>query len=174
MLINSNVYLPFPRPLVYRTYRDQLLELAAQMPSVKSIQLKSRQEQNGKIQQVYEWHGRSDIPAMLKAFLSEDLLTWTDFATWKEASFVTDWQIRPHAFSEAILWTGEDRYLEEDNGTRIISKGELSIDPKRLKGVPGFLSGQVSRMAEELLAKQAEPNFVEMSQCVQAYLAKQA
>lgn len=172
MLINSDVYLPFPRPLVYATYRDKLLELAAQMSSVKSVTLKSRQEQNGKVQQVYEWHGKSDIPAVLKAFLSEDLLTWTDFATWKETTFITDWQIRPHAFSEAILWAGEDRYLEEGNGTRIISKGELSIDAKRLKGVPGFLTGQVSRVAEELLAKQAEPNFVEMSQCVQAYLEK--
>jgi hypothetical protein len=174
MLINSNVYLPFPRPLVYATYRDKLLELAMQMPNVKSVTLKSRQAQNGTVQQVYEWRGKSDIPAMLKAFISEDLLTWTDFATWKAAAFTTDWQIRPHAFSEAILWTGEDQYLAEGTGTRILSKGELSINPKRLKGVPDFLSGQVSRVAEELLAKQMEPNFVEMSRCVQKYLEQQA
>lgn len=174
MLINTSVYLPFPRPLVYATYRDKLLELARQMPSVKSVALKSRQDQDGIVQQVYEWHGKSDIPAMLRTFLSEDLLIWTDAATWKSASFTTNWQIRPHAFGDAIFWAGYDRYLEEGQGTRVESKGELSIDPHKLKGVPGFLSGQVSHMAEEILAKQAEPNFIEMGQCVQKYLEKQA
>lgn len=173
MLINASVFLPFPRPLVYATYRDKLLELAAQMTNVKRMALKSRQEQNGTVQQIYEWHGKSDIPGMLKAFLSEDLLTWTDFATWKEAEFVTDWQIQPHAFSEAITWAGKDQYLEEGSGTRVISKGQLTIDPKKLKGVPGFLAGQVGHVAEEILAKQAEPNFIEMSRCVQKYLEKQ-
>lgn len=174
MLINASVYLPFPRALVYATYRDKLLELTRQMPNVKSVTLKSRQEQNGTTQQVHEWHGKSDIPGLLKAFISEDLLTWTDFANWKEAAFITDWRIQTHAFSEAIVWEGVDRYLEEGSGTRVESKGVLALDPKGLKGVPGFLTGQVSRMAEEMLAKQAEPNFIEMSKCVQNYLEKQA
>jgi hypothetical protein len=173
MQINASVYLPFPRSLVYTTYRDKLLDLAAQMPNVKSIRLQSRQEQAHAVQQVYEWHGKSDIPAMLKAFVSEDLLTWTDHATWKEADYVTDWKIQPHAFSEAITWAGQDRYLEAGNGTRVESKGILAIDPQQIKGVPGFLTGQVSRIAEEILAKQAEPNFVEMAQCVQRYLEQQ-
>ncbi|NJO79267.1 MAG: hypothetical protein HC827_12600 [Cyanobacteria bacterium RM1_2_2] len=174
MQINASIFLPFPRPLVYATYRDKLLELAAHMPNVKSVQLKSRQAQASTVQQVYEWHGKSDIPAMLKAFVSEDLLTWTDHATWKEADFVTDWTIQPHAFSEAITWAGQDRYLEAGSGTRVESKGILAIDPKHLKGVPGFLSGQVSRIAEDILAKQAEPNFIEMSQCVEKYLQQHA
>jgi hypothetical protein len=170
MLINASVFVPFPLTLVYTTYRDRLPELVAQMSNVKQVVLKSRQEQNGSVQQVYEWHGRSDIPGMLKAFLSEDLLTWTDFATWKEAEYVTNWQIQPHAFQDAITWSGQDRYRAEGNGTRIESKGQLTIDPHRLKGVPFFLTGQVSHLAEEMLGKQAEPNFVEMSKRVQTYL----
>lgn len=174
MLINASVFVPFPLALVYSTYRDHLPELVKQMPSVKRVLLKSRQEANGTVQQVYEWHGKSEIPAMLKAFLSEDLLTWTDFATWKAAEYATDWQIRPQMFQDAVTWAGKDRYITEGQGTRVESRGELSIDPRRLKGVPGFLSEQVGRMAEEMLAKQAEPNFVEMSRRVKAYLEQQA
>jgi hypothetical protein len=172
MLIKASLYLPFPRPLVYATYRDKLLELVPQMHNVKGVTLKSRQEQNGTVQQAFEWHGKSDIPAMFKAFLSEDLLTWTDFATWKEAEYTTDWQLQPHAFREAVTWNGRDRYLEEGSGTRVETQGQLVIDPHRLKGVPGFLSGQVGHVAQEILAKQAEPNFVEMGKCVRAYLEK--
>jgi hypothetical protein len=172
MLINASVYISFPRDLVYTTYRDKLLELVQQMPSVKKVVLKSRQEQNGVVQQVHEWHGKSDIPAMLKPFVSEDLLTWTDFATWKQTAYQTDWRIQPHAFGEAIVWAGQDTYLAESNGTRVLSKGQLSIDPTQLKNVPGFLTGQVSRLAEEMLSKRAEPDFIEMGHRVQAYLEK--
>lgn len=172
MLINATVFVPFPLALVYSTYRDCLPELVKPMSSVKQVLLKSRQEVNGAMQQAYEWHGKSEIPGMLKAFLSEDLLVWTDFATWKESEHVTNWQIRPQAFQEAITWAGKDRYLAEGQGTRIESRGELSIDPKQLKGVPGFLAEQVSRMGEEMLVKQAEPNFIEMSRQVKAYLER--
>ncbi|MCU0526779.1 MAG: hypothetical protein MUF72_18380 [Elainella sp. Prado103] len=170
MLINASVYLPFPRPLVYETYRDRLLEVVGAMPTVKRVRLIARQMQGETLQQTYEWHGKSEIPGMMQAFLSEDLLTWTDFATWKSQTFITDWRIEPHAFREAITWHGQDRYLEEQQGTRIESRGELQINPHQLKGVPSFLSGQVSRFAEEMLVKQAEPNFVELSRCVQSYL----
>lgn len=172
MLIKASLYLPFPRPLVYATYRDKLLELVPQMQNVRDVKLKSRQEQNGTVQQAFEWHGKSDIPGMFKAFLSEDLLTWTDFATWKETEYTTDWQIQPHAFREAVTWNGHDRYLEEGSGTRVETEGKLVIDPHQLRGVPGFLSGQVGHVAQEILAKQAEPNFVEMGKCVRAYLEK--
>jgi hypothetical protein len=94
MLINATVFVPFPLALVYSTYRDCLPELVKPMSSVKQVLLKSRQEVNGAMQQAYEWHGKSEIPGMLKAFLSEDLLVWTDFATWKESEHVTNWQIR--------------------------------------------------------------------------------
>lgn len=173
MLINASVFVPFPPALVYSTYRDHLPELVKTMPSVKRVLLKSRQEVNGSIQQAYEWHGRSEIPGMLKAFLSEDLLSWTDMSLWKESEYITDWQIRPQVFQDAITWAGKDRYIAEGQGTRIDSRGELSIDPKRLKAVPGFLADQVSRMAEELLVKQSEPNFIELSRHVKAYLEQQ-
>ncbi|MFM7423974.1 MAG: hypothetical protein ACKO7W_03085, partial [Elainella sp.] len=68
MLINASVLVPFPRALVYTTYRDKLLEIAASMSSVKQVILKSRQDQQGAVQQVYEWHGKSEIPGLLKAF----------------------------------------------------------------------------------------------------------
>ncbi len=182
MLINATAFVPFPLALVYSTYRDHLPELVQQMPSVKQVRLKSRQAANGTVQQVYEWHGKSEIPVMLKAFLSEDLLTWTDFATWnatenaieKATEYLTDWRIQPQLFQDAVTWAGQDRYLAEGGGTRVESRGELRIDPHKLQGVPFFLTGQIAHLAEEMLGKQAEPNFVEMSKRVQAYLEQQA
>ncbi|MBF2003124.1 MAG: hypothetical protein IGS50_05615 [Synechococcales cyanobacterium C42_A2020_086] len=170
MLISASVYLPFPRPLVYATYRDKLPQLVNSMSTVKRLVLKSRQEQEGVVYQQYEWHGSGDIPAIMRAFLSEELLTWTDNAVWKTSDFTVHWTIHPHAFTEAVSWSGVDRFWEDGEGTRIETKGELKIDPHRLKGVPGFLSGQVSHLAEDLLGRQAEPNFVQMSRSVQSYL----
>ncbi len=40
--IAVDVQVPFSRSLVYTTYRDQLIELGAALPNVRSLQLKSR------------------------------------------------------------------------------------------------------------------------------------
>ncbi|MEH1939483.1 MAG: hypothetical protein V7L01_04580 [Nostoc sp.] len=74
MLISLNARIPFPRPLVYATYRDKLTEFVAYMPKVRQIKFKSSQEQDGLIYLEHEWYGGANIPPFARAFLSENLL----------------------------------------------------------------------------------------------------
>jgi hypothetical protein len=140
------------------------------MHNVRRIEIKSHYEENGLIYIVNEWHGGGEIPAAARALLSEDLLSWTDRATWNPARFTTDWRIETHAFTEAVFCVGRNQFLEEGEGTVIESKGELTIDPKKIKGILPMLAGTVARIAEELLDKQIEPNLVQMSEGVRQYL----
>ena len=39
MLINAEMPIPFPRPLVYITYRDKLGELVPYIPNVRSVEV---------------------------------------------------------------------------------------------------------------------------------------
>ncbi|HEY9623507.1 MAG TPA: hypothetical protein V6C78_24330 [Crinalium sp.] len=173
MLISAKAFIPFPRSLVYATYRDKLLELTPYMPNVRKIEIKSRREDGGMIRFVNEWHGGGDIPPAARAFLSEDLLTWTDRATWNEAEFTTDWRIETHAFTEAVYCAGKNRFLEERNGTVVESKGELKIDPRQIKGVLPMLTGTIAHLVEDVLSKRIEPNLMQMSEGVRKYLEKQ-
>ncbi|MGC8712506.1 MAG: hypothetical protein ACP5RH_08950 [Leptodesmis sp.] len=97
------------------------------------------------------------------------MLSWTDYATWNEAEFTTDWRIEPHAFTKAVHCAGKNSFLEEGNGTRIVCLGELIIDPSKT-GVPFFLADKVAHTVEDFLGKRIEPNFLQISEGVRHYL----
>ncbi|GAB4345134.1 MAG: hypothetical protein OHK0047_38350 [Leptolyngbyaceae cyanobacterium] len=169
MIIKSSVYLPFPRSLVYTTYRDQLVDLVPFLPDIRQIEVKSRHEADGVIHLVNEWHGGGEIPVLARTILTQAMLSWTDYATWNEAEFTTDWRIEPHAFTKAVHCAGKNSFLEEGNGTRIVCLGELIIDPSKT-GVPFFLADKVAHMVEDFLGKRIEPNFLQISEGVRHYL----
>lgn len=170
MQISVDTHLPFPRSLVYTTYRDKLIDLVPYMPNVRQIQLTSTREEEGLLYLVHQWRGGGKIPPAARAFLSEDLLSWTNDSIWNNSEFTTQWQIKTHAFTEAVHCAGKNRFIEDSNGTKIESRGKLIIDPNGLSGVPKFFAGSVASTIENLLSQQIEPNFLQMSEGVQKYL----
>jgi hypothetical protein len=174
MNISTNTRIPFPRSLVYATYRDKLIELIPYMPNVRSIKVKSRRQEDGQVVSVNEWHGGGDIPIAARAIISEDMLSWDEYNTWNESEFTLLWRIETHAFTEAVNCTGKNRFIEDGKTTVIESRGELMIDPKKLKGVPHFLSGQIARVVEDFLGSKIQPNLLQMSDGVRRYLEREA
>jgi hypothetical protein len=174
MLISADVRLPFPRSLVYTTYRDKLAEVVPYLHNVRGIEVKSRQEKDGLIYLTNEWHGGGEIPAAARAVLSDAMLSWTDFATWNEANFSTDWRIQTHAFTEAVHCRGKNLFLPDGNGTLIQSRGELRIDTNQIHGVPHFLAGMVAGMVEDFLSKKIAPNLQQFGEAVCRYLENSA
>lgn len=172
MKITIDVRLPFPRSTVYTTYRDKMLDLVPYLPNVRAIELQSRREMETGTQLITVWHGGGSIPVPARAFLSEDLLSWTDYSTWKADEFVVDWRTETHAFTEAVRSTGRNRFIEEGNGTRIESRGELHIDTQQLKGIPSFIAGSIAQTIEDLLGQQIGTNFQQMGTGAVRYLQK--
>lgn len=170
MIISANTRIPFPRPLVYATYRDKLVELVPYLPNVRRIEVKSRREEGGLIYFVNEWDGGGDIPVVARAVLSEAMLSWTDLATWNESEFTTEWHIKTHAFTEAVRCAGVHRFKEAGSATLIESRGELAIDPKQIKGIPQLLAGTVAHTVEDFLSSKIGPNLQQVSEGVRRYL----
>jgi hypothetical protein len=170
MIISANTHLAFPRDLVYTTYRDRLADLVPYITNVTAIQEKSRQEKEGKIHCVNEWHGGAEIPAAVKMFLSEGILSWTEYAVWDPSDFTLEWRIEPHLFTKAVRCSGKNSFLDRDNNTVIENRGSLKIAPSQLQEIPPFLRGQVAKIAEEFLGKQIKPNLNQMTEGIAKYL----
>lgn len=168
--INTQVTLPFPRPLVYQAYRDHLLDIAPYLPNVREIEVKSREEQNLGLHLVLVWHGGGEIPLAARALLSDAMLSWTDVTHWHDTEFVTDWQIQTHAFTEAVQCLGKNIFIDRYNQTLIQSQGCLAIDSHKIKGVPGFLAGMIAQAVEDYLGQKIEPNFLQLAGAVERYL----
>ncbi|MCG8367383.1 MAG: hypothetical protein MJA27_29115, partial [Pseudanabaenales cyanobacterium] len=172
MIISLDTRIPFPRSLVYRTYRDKLIELLPYMPNVRHIEIKSHRRENGRTYCINEWRGGGEIPAVARAVISEDMLSWTEHNIWDEAEFSLEWRIKTHAYTEAVNCGGKNRFLEEGDSTVIENRGKLVIDREKLEGIPPFLRGSVASIVEDFLGKKVGPNLVQMGEGVREYLAR--
>ncbi|MGZ3421324.1 MAG: hypothetical protein ACXWUG_03515 [Polyangiales bacterium] len=171
MEITADATLPFPRATVFAAYRDDLTKLLEYLPNVRSIEVKSRKESPGRVELVNIWHGGGEVPAAARAFLSEAMLSWTDYATWTEDDWTCSWRSETHAFTEAVKTVGTNKFVEVDGGTKIMIRGVLEIDAKKIKGVPGFLAGKVGSAVESFLVGRIKPNLIEVTDGLRKYLA---
>ncbi len=172
MLINADVTIPFPSSLVYLTYRDKLVELVPYLPNVRSVEVKSRREENQQVHCVNLWHGGGRIPLALRTLLGDGMLSWTEYNTWDESQYTVEWRIETHVFTEAVFCGGKNCFLEKNGTTIIETRGELRIDPKKIEGFPESLKGKIAGMVENFLGKKIVPNLLQMGQEVHNYLER--
>jgi hypothetical protein len=174
MDLAADATLAFPRPLVFATYRDHLLDVVEFLPNIRAIEIKSRKEQGPIVELLNVWHGGGEIPAAARAFISEAMLSWDDHARWDESDFTCHWKIVTHSFTEAVRCEGTNRYLERDGQTTLQIRGSLTIDPSKVRGVPRLLAGSVGRTVEEVLGKKIQPNLADVCIGVRKFLEAKA
>jgi hypothetical protein len=172
MDITTDVTLPYPRVLVFATYRDRLAELLPYLPNIRKLDIKQREEREGEVYLVNEWAGGGEIPAVARSFLSESMLSWTDHATWKEATFVCSFRTDVHAFPGALLSSGYNRFVENGAGTRIEFRGQLTCDASKVPGVPKLLARSLNGTIEKLFVGKIGENLVGVGEGIGKLLAK--
>jgi hypothetical protein len=173
MELKADASIPFAREIVFAAYRDDLLLLLPYLPNVRSIDVKSRKEDGQVIEFVNEWHGGGDIPAAVRAFLSDAMLSWTDYATWRADEFCCDWRTETHALAEALRCQGRTRCVGDGPGKTLLEvRASLEIDARKIRGVPSFLASKVGRTVEEFLVTKIQTNLIETAKGLGRYLAE--
>ena len=172
MKFEDQAILSHPLELVFEAFRDRLTELTPYLPAIEAIETVEREELGpGRLRLVNIWHGAGEIPKAARKLLSEKMLSWTDHARWDESKWTCEWRMETHAFTEAVRCWGENHFVEVDPGhTRLEIRGEIEIDMKKVKGVPGFLAGTIGRTVEQFLVKQITPNLTSVSDALTGFL----
>jgi hypothetical protein len=171
MEIRADAHIPFPREIVFAAYRDEMIDLLPYLPNVRSIEIKSRKGEGNLIEFVNEWRGGGDIPAAIRAVLSESVLAWTDYATWRADAMVCDWRTETHAFTDAVSCKGSNRFVADGDGKTLLEiRGSLEIDAKKIRGVPSMFAGTIGRKVEEFLVAKIQSNLVETAKGLVKYL----
>jgi len=174
MLISADLSLPFSRSLVYRTYRDRLVELVPYIPNIRAVEIKSRRQENEQLFCTNIWHGGGKIPLAFRAVMGEAMLSWTEYDIWDESNFTLEWRIETHAFTEAVFCAGKNCFLGNNDTTLIETRGEMKIDPGQIKGFPQPFRDKIARITENFLGKTIVPNLIQMSKGVHHYLEQTA
>ena len=173
MKIETTADIAFPRDLVFATYRDKLPELVPYLANVREITVTSRVDEGQIVKFVNLWKGGGEIPAVVRKFLSAELLQWDDLATWNAADFTCQWQTIVPSFKDAVDARGHNTFVERTPGvTTLTIKGELNVDAAKVKGVPRILAGTVGPAIEAFLVAAIKPNLVAVAKGVEKFLKK--
>ncbi len=174
MDLRADARIPFPRHVVFATYRDHIVELLPYLPNVRGIDVQSRSEEGPVTRMVHVWHGGGDIPSTIRAALG-DSLSWTDHAAWHTDTLRCEWRTETKAFADALRCAGYDNFLEDGTDKTLLEiRGAIDVDASRMRGVPRFLAGKVSRAIEEFLGGKIQANLVETARGLSQYLAQKA
>jgi hypothetical protein len=166
MELRADVRVPFPVDLVYATYRDRLEELVPHLPNIRSIRVVKREDEGGEVRMVNEWVGGGEFPKVARAFVSDDMLKWTDHAKWIATAKTCEWRTEVHAFSGAVSSAGTNRFVPDGDGTRVEIRGSLRVDATKIPGVPGFLRKTVGEAVEKFLTGRVAENLAEVGRGV--------
>lgn len=174
MELRTEAIIGQPRDVVFRTYRDKLPELLPYLPNVRGIDVKSRKDAGDISELVNVWRGGGDIPAAVRKFLSDSMLSWTDYAEWNAADWSCKWRSESHSFKEAVDSRGRNEYLELGPDRSMIRiTGRIDVDATKIPGVPRLVAGTVGKVVESFLIKQVADNLQEVARGVERYLREQ-
>jgi hypothetical protein len=175
MEIKTDVTLAFPRQRVFEAYRDRLADLLEFLPNIRGLEIKSRDEKDGVVRLVNDWKGGGEIPSVARSFLSENMLTWTDHATWKSADFVCDWTTDVHAFPGALLCSGQTRFVElPGDRTRLEFRGQLTCDASKVPGVPKLVARGINGTIEKIFVGKIGENLVGVGEGIGKLLGRES
>ncbi len=175
MKIETTAEIAFPRDIVFSTYRDHLVDMVPYLANVRGITITSRVDEGSIAKFVNRWKGGGEIPSVVRKFVSEDLLQWDDLATWNALDFTCQWQTVVPSFKEAVDARGHNTFIEKRPGvTTLTISGDLKVDARKVKGVPGLLAGTVGPAIEGFLVAAIKPNLVSVAKGVEQYLKKNA
>ncbi len=163
----------FPREIVFATMRDQMPKLSPYMPNVESITVDSRKELGeGELQLVNLWEAAStEIPAIVRPFISSKQMGWADHAHWKPTEWRCDWRLVMNFMSERIHCHGKTLFKETPRGCEMSIEGELELNLKGM--VPRLMLRKVSSTVEGFVIKLLKPNFQKTADALSRYLEVQ-
>ena len=163
--------IPHPRPLVFATHRDKLVDLVEYLPNVDKVVVESRKVEGPVVHLLNRWHvASSDVPGPVRPFLKPDHLQYLDKAKWDESTWRCEWEITLPSLPDAITARGTSTFLAEGDETVFQLHGEFLIHPDRIPGVPTFVARTAAPSIEKFVVGLLQPNLKKSSQAVRQYI----
>jgi hypothetical protein len=175
MIIQSKDRLPYPVTRVYQAVRDHQADLVPYMPDIKAVEVIERNRlDDDRLQLLNHWHGDTEIPSLIKRFVSEEMMSWKDHALWHDSDLYVEWRLETFYLSGLFSCTGTTRFVElGPQETEMVLEANLKVNAGTIPGVPSFLANRISPQVEAFIAKLISPNLNNLSKGVKAYLDDQ-
>ena len=157
---------------VYEIVRDRLVDLVPYLDNVSVIEELSREPRNNGQHVLNRWRADpGQVPAVARKFIKPEMLEWLDHADWSDKDHWVDWRIESARLKGMYSCSGRNQIVVDGDGVRIRIQGELTVDPKKIPGVPSFLVKRVLPAIESYLISRMKPNMASLGVGVSRFLA---
>ena len=120
------------------------------------------------------WYAHAEIPAAAKKFISPDLMSWQDTATWDGASLKVEYTLQSFVANELFKARGTNTFKATSDGyTDLTVSCEVEIYPEKLPGLPRFIAGAVKGPVEETIKRILTPNLMSFAEGLNGYFKNQ-
>lgn len=172
MELTARTRMPFARPLIFRTIRDRLPDLAKYMPNVKNIEMKEREDKGPQVRFLNVWQASTEIPAIAQRYVKPDLFMWNDKALWDETDWSCQWKIETLAWPGVVECSGRNVYIEIGGETELQINGTLNLNLDKAP-IPRLFVGTVRPIVERMIVASLKPNLTSIGDAVVSYLKAQ-
>ena len=173
MRIHSASVLPFPRSLVYETYRDRLSAIAEEMTDIRKIDVLARTDGTDGTTRIHNrWYAQVTLPSVAERVVKQEWRQWDDHAVWKDDAFVVDWRLEIPTFGDQVQCSGRNSFTAVEGGTQVALEGDLQINIKKIPGVPSILLRRALPEVEKFIARMIAPNLEKVNEGLQTVLER--
>ncbi len=175
MEFDSETLVSHPAQAVLETMIDRMHDIVPFLDTVEAIEELSREDLgDGRLKIVRRWQGsESSAPPALAAFVTPEMLAWTDTAIWVPDEFYVDWSIAT-SMSDLYECGGRNSFgpapSDPESSTLMRVQGTLTVYPDKVPGVPGFLARRLAPQVEKFVVNLLKPNLTDVANGLQGYL----
>ena len=170
--VEKKINLAAPRSKVWKTYRDELVNIGQSMPAVESIEVLNRTEKDNIVKLENRWNISGNIPKTIKNIIPKNLLTYKDIALWDQTKMICFFEEEPSDGSGIYNCKGQNIFEEDNTGTILTIKLELTIYPDKIPGIPTFLISPLISNIEKFVSKEVAKNLEATAKLVVEYANK--
>ena len=161
-----------PRDRVYEIVKNELAQVAAYLPNVREIKVIERSALDAKRTLIInKWFARANMPALVQKFMSEDLFSWKDTATWDDDKFEVEYFLESTVGKDIYDARGRNYFKAiGDDKTELTLTCEVIIYPDKIPGVPKLIAKKVQPVIEQVIEKIIESNLTTLGAGIKEYL----
>lgn len=135
--------------------RDHLVDFSGRIADIEEVREIDRTvDVDGMVHIVNAWRVQQQLPAVVRAVLKTDEISWIDRNTWDSRTYTCAWTIEPNFLREHITCFGKTSFVAAmgGQGTRVIFEGELDLDQSVLRASLGSAEKLLAGSIESIVA----------------------
>ncbi len=150
-----------PPEVVYKVFRDKMMEYVKYLPNVTKVVIMERQDIDDNLTRMrVQWHGMGQIPEIIRSILKPEMISWEDWEDWDTEKLECRWVIKPYYFTEFVRCEGAWRFNPSGDSSCIATcDGVFNVTIKEFPPFPKFIVKKASPAIEKMIGTYLGPNL---------------